>query len=97
MSTSGDRPFLSRPAVAVAAASSCALVVIAALGGLSAPVVAIALGVACALAVVSYREAQPERLAHAVRPLHEGDRPVVIRAPKAAEIAGPGQSKTDAA
>lgn len=88
---------MSRPAVLVAAASSCAVVLAAAFGALSTLVVAAALGAAGAAAVLSYREARPEHLIHALRPLDEPSGPVVIRAPKAGEVAGAGQRHTDAA
>ena len=98
MNARGDRSFLSRPAVAVAAASSCALVVVAALDGLGAPVIALALGLACTLAVVSHREAKPHRLPHTLQPLEGSDGPAAVRAPKASRLAPRhDQSQTDAA
>lgn len=87
---------MSRPAVAGAAGSSCAVVVVAALGGLTTPVIAAALGLACGLALLSHRAARPGRKAHALLPLEETG-PVVIHAPRATGAAGHAPSESDAA
>lgn len=96
MRTPSDRSLLS-PAVVVAAAASGAVVVIAALGALTTAVAAAALGVACAIAVLSYGEARPERLIHALRPLAEATAPLVVHAPRARELTGHAERQTDAA
>ena len=81
---------ISRPAVALASASSCAVVCAAAFGAVTAPVVAGAIGAAGLTALLSARGGRPhESTSGVLRPLPIGTATshVTITAPRAGEVA----------
>ncbi len=87
-------PFsLSRPAVALATVSSCAVVCAAFLGALTPPVVVGALGAAAVTGVLSARSArrqQPRRTILANLPVGTAPSAVTITAPRARDAAATG-------
>ena len=81
---------ISRPAVALASASSCALIGAAALGAVTPPVVAGAVGAAAVTAALSVRAGRPQEPRRSLLPdLAVGAPPsaVTITAPRASDAA----------
>ena len=100
MTSFGGARLVSRPAVAVASASSCALVCAAAIGAVTPPVVAGALGAAAVTAVLSARAARSGQGEHdLLTPLPMGQAPtgVTVIAPRARELAAGRPARSDAA
>jgi hypothetical protein len=83
--------------VILAACVSCAVVVAAVLGFLSTPVVLGALGVAAVIAVISFRHSGPQAPAHVFTQVSDSEQPVVVAAPRAADLVGESISSSDVA